>query len=71
MGAVRGRKSARNRGPVESIPPCGDCGDDAAVLFAGELYCGRCALRHLIIALQREAQPTDSSEYEGRELIDR
>jgi hypothetical protein len=40
--------------PVEAPPACQDCTDPGVVYFAGELYCGHCALTRLIRALQAE-----------------
>ena len=39
---------------MEQKSSCRDCADDGPVQFAGEFYCGRCALERLIRALHAE-----------------
>ena len=45
--------------PIESPPVCRDCVDPGVVFFAGTLYCGRCALEHLVRALLAEVDAAD------------
>ena len=44
---------------IESPPVCRDCDDPGVVYFAGTLYCGRCALEHLVRALLAEVDTTE------------
>ena len=50
---VRGRRGIRFHETV-APPACPDCADPGEVGFAGDLYCGRCALERLISVLRAE-----------------
>lgn len=64
---VRGRRGIRFHEVVAPPPACRDCADPGAFGFAGDLYCGRCALERLIGALRAEVGAVGDTA----EVIDR